>query len=99
MNNIIQQQVYSHLRLFNEMSELRDRNKKKDIEEVTFSCVDGRRSKVENSVSATTKTCRNCNQIFPATLEYFHRNRQNVGGLHSYCKVCRAGYQKYKKSR
>ena len=34
------------------------------------------------------KRCTKCNEEFPATLEYFHRNRSRPDGLHSYCKRC-----------
>jgi 5-methylcytosine-specific restriction endonuclease McrA len=36
----------------------------------------------------TTKTCTKCGQIFPATLEYFYREKLGVYGLKTACKVC-----------
>ena len=37
-----------------------------------------------------TKRCSNpnCNQIFPATIEYFHRSKTRGDGLQPYCKQC-----------
>ena len=35
-----------------------------------------------------TRTCKNCNTEYPATLEYFHRNAKGKYGLRSICKEC-----------
>jgi len=35
-----------------------------------------------------TKTCCKCGQTFPATAEFFHRNRAKRDGLQSECKAC-----------
>lgn len=34
------------------------------------------------------KICLICEKEFPATLEFFHRNRSNKNGLNTYCKRC-----------
>ena len=36
------------------------------------------------------KTCSNCKSSYPATPEFFHRNRAQDDGLHSHCKNCRS---------
>lgn len=42
------------------------------------------------------KMCPRCGIDKPSTLEFFHRNNQNVDKLHGYCKVCRREiHQKY----
>ena len=33
--------------------------------------------------------CKKCNEILPATTEYFHVSKSNVTGLHGSCKKCR----------
>jgi hypothetical protein len=35
------------------------------------------------------KTCAKCKIEFPATTEYFYKNKQNKDGLYSYCKKCK----------
>lgn len=35
------------------------------------------------------KKCSRCKQTFPATTEYFHRNKAKPDGLNVYCKPCR----------
>ena len=37
----------------------------------------------------TTKTCYICRKAFPATAEYFTRDKVRSDGLHPYCKTCR----------
>lgn len=34
------------------------------------------------------KICPKCKNSYPATPEYFHRNRCQSGGLNNYCKIC-----------
>lgn len=34
------------------------------------------------------KTCNKCKQEFPATLEYFSKNKTSKSGLQSWCKIC-----------
>ncbi len=35
------------------------------------------------------KTCTDCNEKFPATTQYFYKNKSNYkDGLHPYCKTC-----------
>lgn len=36
-----------------------------------------------------TKTCTKCGATYPATPEFWHRNKAGTGGLDSRCKVCR----------
>lgn len=38
------------------------------------------------------KKCSKCGEWFPATTEYFNRNRVTKDGLHSECKACRKAY-------
>lgn len=35
------------------------------------------------------KTCKRCNQTFPATLEYFYANKTNNDGLMGKCRTCK----------
>lgn len=37
---------------------------------------------------STTKRCSKCGAEYPATPEYFNRDRQTKCGLHPYCKAC-----------
>ncbi len=39
------------------------------------------------------KTCVRCKAPFPATPDYFHRDRNRPDGLQSYCKSCRNSHQ------
>lgn len=39
------------------------------------------------------KLCPKCNTFFPATPEFFHRDKQGKDGLHSPCKACRLIYR------
>jgi len=34
------------------------------------------------------KQCKGCLSTYPATLEYFYKNKGNKDGLHSYCREC-----------
>jgi len=34
------------------------------------------------------KICRYCKKSYPATPEFFHRDKRSKGGLHAACKVC-----------
>lgn len=34
------------------------------------------------------KTCKICTENFPATTEYFYKNKSSRDGLHPYCKPC-----------
>ncbi len=36
-----------------------------------------------------SKTCVHCDNEFPATAEYFHRDKKREGGLYPRCKVCK----------
>ena len=36
------------------------------------------------------KMCVCCDESYPATTVYFHKNNQSSDGLHPYCKVCRS---------
>lgn len=40
----------------------------------------------------TTKTCSKCNKEYPATTEYFYKNKASKDGLHCYCKNCQKEY-------
>lgn len=42
------------------------------------------------------KTCTKCKTKYPATTEYFHRNRTCKGGLSTICKVCINSHNKKK---
>lgn len=42
------------------------------------------------------KKCGHCKKEFPATVEYFHRDKNGSYGLHSYCKKCRNKIRKSK---
>ena len=39
------------------------------------------------------KTCSKCKRGFPATLEFFHKNKLGKYGLNSKCKECKSQYQ------
>ena len=41
----------------------------------------------------TNKTCSKCNKEFPATNEYFHKNKDHKDGLRTWCKICVKTYQ------
>ena len=44
------------------------------------------------------KQCRKCGGCFPATTEYFARDKKGQMGLHYWCKACtRANARRYKK--
>ncbi len=51
-------------------------------------------------VDINTKVCTKCNEELPATTEFFYK-RDNVFGLHAYCKKCfsRRNKQYYKNKR
>lgn len=40
------------------------------------------------------KSCSTCGREFPPTADYFYRDKQKPGGLHSQCKTCRNITQK-----
>ena len=39
---------------------------------------------------ATIKTCTKCGEEYPATPEYFYKEKMGVGGLRAECKKCKA---------
>lgn len=41
-----------------------------------------------------TRTCKTCNKEFPATLEYFFKQKNTNIGLKSNCKNCQLEYNK-----
>ena len=41
-----------------------------------------------------TKSCTKCKVVFPATVEYYSRNRRVLNGLRAECKTCQSEYQK-----
>lgn len=45
----------------------------------------------------TTKRCKKCGESFPATAEYFHRNKSTKSGLTELCKDCESKRRGYKK--
>jgi hypothetical protein len=48
-----------------------------------------------------TKECNKCGKVFPATTEYFYKNRTKKDGLTSSCAECRREYTKkyYEKNK
>lgn len=40
------------------------------------------------------KKCGRCGKEFPATAEYFHKEKRKKGGLALWCKQCRSNYGK-----
>lgn len=46
---------------------------------------------MDTSDNCTTKACRKCGKEYPATPNYFHRDRGLKGGLTHACKECRGG--------
>jgi len=42
-----------------------------------------------NDSTTPMKTCKKCGQDFPATAEYFSRNKRQKDGLFYYCKTCK----------
>lgn len=42
--------------------------------------------------STATKTCPKCGSSFPATPEFFNRDRTKPSGLNAYCKTCSKAY-------
>lgn len=89
MNDIIQKQIYKD---FKKMSGCRERRiKKKEYYDYSgFEVKPARRPKMSNyRHEESAKMCRRCLRSFPVTAEYFYRNRQNIDGLHSYCKECK----------
>lgn len=49
--------------------------------------------------STTFKRCTKCQIEYPATAEYFVRNKRNKDGLHVWCKVCKKSYNEANKER
>lgn len=45
----------------------------------------------------TPKQCLSCNQVYPATTEFFYKDKTRPSGLHVYCKSCQK--QKAKQRR
>lgn len=41
-----------------------------------------------------TRTCTKCGKIFPATTEFFHRDKKNKDGICTMCKACRCANSK-----
>ena len=77
MNSIIENQLYSQYRKWNDMRESSE-NKK----------IRGRKAKIHETAEGF-KECAKCGRVLPADLNNFYRNKQNIGGLHSYCKDCK----------
>jgi len=44
-------------------------------------------------MSVPIKVCKNCQQEFPATPEYFNRDASRKDGFHPSCKTCRHAYR------
>ena len=44
--------------------------------------------------STPKRQCSKCLKVFPATLEYFHKSKRGLFGLHSQCKICKRKYAK-----
>jgi len=40
------------------------------------------------------QTCCKCRREFPATEEYWHKNKQTKNGLHGICRGCRSDIRK-----
>jgi hypothetical protein len=46
------------------------------------------KQKTQETSVAPMKHCSRCNKSYPATSEYFRRNKNYVGGLNFYCILC-----------
>ena len=46
-----------------------------------------------------TRTCTICNNVYPATLEYFYRSTKGKYGLRGNCKVCHCKNQQEKMNK
>lgn len=46
----------------------------------------------------TLKVCTSCNDPFPATTEYFHRQKKSFDGLFAWCKSCKNAYERERKT-
>lgn len=54
-------------------------------------------SGVDSACGAGEKRCSRCGECFPATTEYFSRDKKGKLGLHYWCKTCsRASGRRYK---
>ncbi len=54
-------------------------------------------SRADGGCAAGEKQCSRCGGCFPATPEYFSRDKKGKMGLHYWCKTCsRAGGRRYK---
>lgn len=49
--------------------------------------------------TTSTKRCSKCGKTYPATPEYFQRNKGRGDGLHSWCKPCKREDQKIHNKR
>jgi hypothetical protein len=47
-----------------------------------------------NTDADIKKVCRHCGLEFPATIEYFHREKAGLHGVNSICIECKLSYQK-----
>lgn len=51
----------------------------------------------QHDYSKSTKTCSKCQKSFPATSEFFHKQKKNKDGLAYICKKCKKGIDKKSK--
>ena len=47
-----------------------------------------KRNNPPNTDVSIKQTCAGCGKEFPATLNYFHRDRRGKFGVHTFCMVC-----------
>ena len=72
MDNAAQKQVYEHFKIFHEYAEKRKKNVSKIV---AYTSDRERRPKIGNEPDAKFKMCRHCNDVFPATNEFFNKNK------------------------